>query len=199
VTASATGERASGADRIAAAFADSGKRAALMPYLMGGHPDLETSRACLHAAVDAGADLIELGIPFSDPLADGPVIHAAGNQALEAGVKPPDVLALGKEIGRPGGDVTLPQMPAGLESVNTRLAIAERAAVSPDDSRWDHVEMRDNRSEAFAMTHPEGSHRFAYTARATTPGTFIAAPSKAEEMYSPETFGRSAGTTVTIE
>jgi len=90
-------------------------------------------------------------------------------------------------------------LPAGLESVNTRLAIAERAAVSPDDSRWDHVEMRDNRSEAFAMTLPEGSHRFAYTARATTPGTFIAAPSKAEEMYSPETFGRSAGTTVTIE
>jgi tryptophan synthase alpha chain len=98
VTASATDARASGADRIAAAFAHSGKRAALMPYLMGGHPDLETSRACLHAAVDAGADLIELGIPFSDPLADGPVIHAAGSQALEAGVKPPDVLALGNEI-----------------------------------------------------------------------------------------------------
>ncbi|MFL5895843.1 MAG: tryptophan synthase subunit alpha [Thermoleophilaceae bacterium] len=81
-------------DRIATAFAHVGKRAALMPYLMGGHPDVETSRACLDAAVDAGADLIELGIPFSDPLADGPVIHAAGTKALEAGVKPADVLAL---------------------------------------------------------------------------------------------------------
>jgi tryptophan synthase alpha chain len=86
-------------ERIAAAFAQQGKRAALMPYLMGGHPDVETSRACLAAAIDAGADLIELGIPFSDPLADGPVIHAAGTAALEAGVKPADVLALCKEIG----------------------------------------------------------------------------------------------------
>lgn len=65
-----------------------------MPYLMGGHPDLATSRACIDAAADAGADLIELGIPFSDPLADGPVIHAAGTQALEAGIKPADVLEL---------------------------------------------------------------------------------------------------------
>jgi tryptophan synthase alpha chain len=85
-------------ERIAAAFADNGKRAALMPYLMGGHPDLETSRACLNAAIEAGADLIELGIPFSDPLADGPVIHEAGTIALEAGVKPNDVLALCREF-----------------------------------------------------------------------------------------------------
>jgi tryptophan synthase alpha chain len=81
-------------DRIAAAFAQNGKRAALMPYLMGGHPDLGVSRACIAAAADAGADLLELGIPFSDPLADGPVIHAAGTQALIAGVRPADVLAL---------------------------------------------------------------------------------------------------------
>jgi tryptophan synthase alpha chain len=85
-------------DRIAAAFAGNGKRAALMPYLMGGHPDIESSRACLEAAIQAGADLIELGIPFSDPLADGPVIHEAGTIALQAGVKPDDVLALCKEV-----------------------------------------------------------------------------------------------------
>jgi tryptophan synthase alpha chain len=85
-------------DHIAQAFAAPGKRAALMPYLMGGHPDIETSRACLDAAIEAGADLIELGIPFSDPLADGPVIHEAGTVALEAGVKPADVLALCEEI-----------------------------------------------------------------------------------------------------
>ena len=59
--------------------------------------------------------------------------------------------------------------------------------------------MRDNRSEAFAMHLREARHRFSYTARATTPGTFIAAPAKAEEMYSPETFGRSSGQTVVIE
>jgi tryptophan synthase alpha chain len=82
------------ASRIADAFTNTTKRAALMPYLMGGHPDLDASRACIDAAADAGADLLELGIPFSDPLADGPVIHAAGTRALEAGVKPADVLAL---------------------------------------------------------------------------------------------------------
>jgi len=67
-----------GADRIARAFASHGRRAALMPYLMGGHPDLPASRECAAAAAASGADLIELGVPFSDPLADGPVIHAAG-------------------------------------------------------------------------------------------------------------------------
>jgi tryptophan synthase alpha chain len=76
------------ADRIAAAFADNGKRAALMPYLMGGYPSLEESREIGLACADAGADLVELGVPFSDPLADGPVIHAAGTAALQAGVTP---------------------------------------------------------------------------------------------------------------
>jgi tryptophan synthase alpha chain len=79
-------------DRIAAAFADNGKRAALMPYLMGGYPSLEESRAIGLACADAGADLVELGVPFSDPLADGPVIHAAGTAALQAGVTPMWVL-----------------------------------------------------------------------------------------------------------
>jgi tryptophan synthase alpha chain len=74
-----------GADRIAAAFANSGKRAALMPYLMGGFPDMEASKAIGAAYADGGADLVELGVPFSDPLADGPVIHAAGTAALKAG------------------------------------------------------------------------------------------------------------------
>lgn len=76
-----------GTERIAAAFAsarDDG-RAALMPYLVGGYPDGEASRAIAEAYVDGGADLIELGVPFSDPLADGPVIHAAATEALDAG------------------------------------------------------------------------------------------------------------------
>jgi tryptophan synthase alpha chain len=72
-------------DRIAAAFASHGRRAALMPYLMGGFPDIESSIAVGEACADAGADLVELGVPFSDPLADGPVIHAAATRALAAG------------------------------------------------------------------------------------------------------------------
>ena len=79
---------------IASAFADNGKRAALMPYLMGGHPSIEESVSAGLAAVDGGADLLELGIPFSDPLADGPVIHAAAVEALAAGVTPHGVLGV---------------------------------------------------------------------------------------------------------
>jgi tryptophan synthase alpha chain len=56
-----------------------------MPYMMAGYPDRETGLAVAEAYVDAGADLIELGVPFSDPLADGPAIHAAASKALEAG------------------------------------------------------------------------------------------------------------------
>jgi tryptophan synthase alpha chain len=83
-----------GQERIAAAFDGHRKRAALMPYLMGGFPDLDSSRAAGEAAADAGADLLELGIPFSDPLADGPAIHAAATRALAAGVTPDGVLAV---------------------------------------------------------------------------------------------------------
>ena len=58
-------------------------RAALMPYMMAGFPDHESSLAIAASYVDNGADLIELGIPFSDPLADGPTIHAAATAALD--------------------------------------------------------------------------------------------------------------------
>jgi tryptophan synthase alpha chain len=87
-----------GIERIAAAFAATNGRAALMPYLMGGFPDLEASRAIGEAYADGGADLVELGVPFSDPLADGPVIHAAGTQALAAGATVPAVLELARAL-----------------------------------------------------------------------------------------------------
>jgi tryptophan synthase alpha chain len=88
----------SGPQRIAAAFAASGKRAALMPYLMGGFPDVERSLAIGEACVRGGADLLELGIPFSDPLADGPVIHAAATQALAGGTTVEDVLGVAASL-----------------------------------------------------------------------------------------------------
>ena len=90
-----------GTDRIAEAFARAraeGRRAALMPYLMGGFPDLETSLRIGQAYVEAGADLIELGIPFSDPLADGPVIHQAGTRALKGGATVEGVLDVGAQL-----------------------------------------------------------------------------------------------------
>jgi tryptophan synthase alpha chain len=115
-----------GAERIAAAFASHGKRAALMPYLMGGHPSVEASREAIEAAIDAGADLIELGIPFSDPLADGPVIHAAGTAALRAGVTPSDVLEICKAV---SGRVPIVLMVyANIVLVDGVDAFAQRAA-----------------------------------------------------------------------
>src|SRR4051794_32405531 len=86
-------------DRLSAAFADgNGKRAALMPYLMGGFPDVETSREAALAAAAAGGDVLELGVPFSDPLADGPVIHAAATAALSNGVRLDDVLGVCRSV-----------------------------------------------------------------------------------------------------
>jgi tryptophan synthase alpha chain len=87
-----------GGEAIAAAFAGEGRRAALMPYMMGGFPDMDTSRRIGEAYADGGADVVELGVPFSDPLADGPVIHAAGTAALRAGATTHDVLAVGRAL-----------------------------------------------------------------------------------------------------
>jgi len=77
----------SGEATILRAFEAAGNegRAALMPYMMAGFPDREAALAVAAAYADSGADLVELGVPFSDPLADGPTIHAAATAALEAG------------------------------------------------------------------------------------------------------------------
>ncbi|MCC7491422.1 MAG: tryptophan synthase subunit alpha [Fimbriimonadaceae bacterium] len=67
---------------------------ALMPYLTAGDPDLATTAALLPAITAAGADIIEIGVPFSDPLLDGPVIQASANRALAAGTTPTAVMDL---------------------------------------------------------------------------------------------------------
>ena len=99
-----------GFDAIAAAFAAEGRRAAFMPYMMGGFPDMDVSRRIAEAYADGGADLVELGFPYSDPLADGPVIHAAGTAALRAGATTHEVLAVGRggAAGRTRGGGTTP-------------------------------------------------------------------------------------------
>jgi tryptophan synthase alpha chain len=91
-------QAATGVQRIADAFAANDKRAALMPYLMAGYPTLEQSIAIGQACVQAGADLLELGVPYSDPLADGPVIHEAGTRALAAGSSIAGVLEVARAL-----------------------------------------------------------------------------------------------------
>jgi tryptophan synthase alpha chain len=74
--------------------------AGLIPFITAGDPDLETTEALIHALVEAGADVIELGFPFSDPMADGPVIQAASERALAAGTTLPKVLEVVARVRR---------------------------------------------------------------------------------------------------
>ncbi|MDE3015312.1 MAG: tryptophan synthase subunit alpha [Pseudomonadota bacterium] len=74
------------------------KRAALIPFVMGYDPDAKTSAAVLDALPEAGADIVEIGMPFSDPVADGPVIQAAGLRALKAGATVSGILELVREF-----------------------------------------------------------------------------------------------------
>jgi len=80
--------------RIAARFAELARanRAAFIPFITAGDPDAETSSAILERLPGAGADLIELGVPFSDPMADGPAVQASSLRALNAGMRVSKVL-----------------------------------------------------------------------------------------------------------
>jgi uncharacterized protein YfaS (alpha-2-macroglobulin family) len=104
-------------------------------------------------------------------------------------------------------------LPAGLESMNPALAVTGDIPQSPDvltgrSNSWgwwwftrpwfEHQNMRDERTEAFTTLLWGGVHTYTYYARATTPGNFVVPPAKAEEMYHPETFGRSASDRVVV-
>jgi tryptophan synthase alpha chain len=74
------------------------KRAALIPFFVVGDPDFETSMALVKTAVDAGADVLELGIPFSDPIADGPTIQKADIRAMRSGMNPAKALEFIRKV-----------------------------------------------------------------------------------------------------
>jgi uncharacterized protein YfaS (alpha-2-macroglobulin family) len=102
-------------------------------------------------------------------------------------------------------------MPAGFEALNPALAVTGNIPRDEKDtnaqSRWwwwswqwfEHQNMRDERVEAFTSLLWEGVYNYSYVARATTPGVFVVPPTKAEEMYHPETFGRAASDRVVVE
>src|ERR1700687_6194260 len=85
------------------------RRPGIVAYLTAGDPDLATTRDIALAAIDNGADVFELGVPFSDPLADGPVIQRASERALSRGTSLKNVLALAGEIraARPGAGLVI--------------------------------------------------------------------------------------------
>jgi tryptophan synthase alpha chain len=139
-TSGATGTNdTAGARRIAAAFARARAdgRAALVPYVVAGYPDAETSVEIALAVADAGADLLEVGLPYSDPLADGATLQRASGAALKAGASLEGSLRLIERIGAARPD--LPLVPMGYanqvigggdgEAVARRLAGAGAAGV----------------------------------------------------------------------
>ncbi|HEX6466127.1 MAG TPA: tryptophan synthase subunit alpha, partial [Terriglobales bacterium] len=81
----------------------------LVAYVTCGDPDLATSEQIILAAIDAGADVVELGVPFSDPVADGPVIQRASERALKNGASLKQVIELGARVrkARPGAGLIL--------------------------------------------------------------------------------------------
>lgn len=89
-----------GRSRISTKFSELERKGecALVCYVVAGYPDLRLSQTIIEMLVAGGADMIEVGIPFSDPIADGPTIQAAANAALEKGVKPDDALELAARV-----------------------------------------------------------------------------------------------------
>ena len=129
-----------GAARIADAFARTAaaNRAALIPYVVAGYPDAVGSLAAAVAAIDAGADLLEVGLPYSDPLADGATLQRASGVALRAGATLDRSVALLAEIAaaRPGVPLVpmcyANQLLAGGGGATAARRLAEAGATTPE-------------------------------------------------------------------
>ncbi|HTM20028.1 MAG TPA: alpha-2-macroglobulin family protein, partial [Kofleriaceae bacterium] len=138
------------------------------------------------------------------------VVHQSdGTWKIRAGARVRVTLSMVNQ-GRRYHVALVDPLPAGLEAMNPALAttgvIPQNPAAQKRDPWWwwtgvwyEHQNLRDERVEAFTSLLWEGVHEYTYVARATTPGTFVVPPTKAEEMYHPETFGRSASDRVVIE
>lgn len=120
--------------RLATRFAGLSGRAALIPYITAGDPLAGPTPALMHALVGAGADVIELGVPFSDPMADGPVIQQAGERAIAAGTSLAGVLDIVAQFRQQ--DATTPVVLMGyanpIECLGAETFIARAAEAGVD-------------------------------------------------------------------
>jgi len=136
-------------ERIRQAFGGT-RRPGLVTYLMGGDPDLAASLDLALACARGGADLIELGMPFSDPIADGPVIQRASERALKSGTTVAGVLELAAQLRRQRPDLPLalmgylnPVLAMGLDPFLARCAEAGvDAVILPDLPVEESAELR---------------------------------------------------------
>jgi tryptophan synthase alpha chain len=177
MSTSRTGTRTdlgSGQDRLAELFARTRAegRAALVGYLPAGYPDVATSRRLFAAMIEGGCDLVEVGLPFSDPVLDGPVIQAAAQTALAAGWHTRDVFDLVEGIAEAGGGTGLavvmtyfnPVLAHGVDAFARDLAAAGGCGVITPDLIVD---------EAGEWTDAAGTHGLA--------PIFLVAPSSPTE------------------
>jgi uncharacterized protein YfaS (alpha-2-macroglobulin family) len=144
--------------------------------------------------------------PVDDP--KDVVRQADGTWKIKAGAKVRVRLAMVAENRRYHVALVDP-IPAGLEAMNPALAVTGPIPQDPSAQKqpywwwsqtwYEHQNLRDERVEAFTSLLWEGVHEYTYVARATTPGVYVVPPTKAEEMYMPETFGRSASDKVIVE
>ncbi len=169
-------------DAVRKANADG--RAALVVYLPAGFPDMDTSRACLEAAAEAGADLLEVGFPYSDPLMDGPIIQHANQIAMEAGYTPRDDFAmcerLNANIGVPSLVMTYYNIcwhygaPDGLRGFATTAAdVGLAGAIVPDlpvaeSSAWLDIAEGAGLACVFLVASTSTDEHLADAARVTT-------------------------------
>ena len=152
-------------------------RAALVGYLPAGFPSVEGGIAALRTMVDAGCDVIEVGLPYSDPVMDGPTIQRAAQQALEAGVRIRDVLATVEAVAATGTPTLVmtywnPIERYGVERFATDLAGAGGAGlITPDitpDARTDWTAAADahDLDKVYLVAPSSTDERIAMTARA---------------------------------
>lgn len=161
-------------------------RAALVIYLPVGYPDVETSIAAARAAVEAGADIVELGLPYSDPGMDGPVVAAAAQAALDGGVRTSDVLVAVGAVAQTGAAALVmtyynPVLRYGVERFAAELAAAGGAGlITPDlipDEAGEWVAAADahDLDKVFLVAPSSTDERLAMTAAASRGFVYAAA------------------------
>ncbi len=179
-TAEQTSGAATGVARLDEVFttARAEDRAALIAYLPAGYPTVQGSLGLLSQALDAGADLVEVGVPYSDPVLDGPVIQHTVEAALAAGVRFRDTLSVVEKLAERGGRAVVmtywnPVLRYGVDAFARDLAAAGGLGVItpdlvPDEgARWIEAAGREDLAPIFLVAPSSSSERIAATARAS--------------------------------
>ncbi len=153
-------------------------RAALVGYLPGGFPDVARSVQTLRTMVDAGCDLVEVGVPYSDPVIDGPTIQAAASTALRAGATLRDVIGVVEQVAASGGRAVLmsywnPVLRYGVDAFARDLAAAGGLGLItpdlvPDEAdRWIAAADEHDLDRIFLLAPSSSEERIACTATAS--------------------------------